>query len=121
MRVDARGKSLQCVRARARQVGQASGTLMASHFANAGLTSTGRSWAIQWPEGTTTSVGAVAAHRFGEAGVDRFAGIVVGAVQEEHRESEFAAVLRVGGISDVGGAIHVPGVRAEEAGGPQAR
>ena len=66
-------------------------------------------------------VGAVAAHRFGEAGVDRFAGIVVGAVQEEHRESEFAAVLRVGGISDVGGAIHVPGVRAEEAGGPQAR
>ena len=30
-------------------------------------------------------VGAVAAHRLGEAGVDRLAGVVIGAVQEEDR------------------------------------
>ena len=60
-------------------------------------------------------IGAVAAHRFGEAGIDRFAGIVVGAVQEEHRESEFASVLCPGGIGDVGGGTHVPGVGAEKA------
>ena len=63
-----------------------------------------------------SEVGAVAAHRFGEAGVDCFAGVVVGAVQEEHGESEFACVLCLGGIAGVRGGIHVPGVGAEEAG-----
>jgi hypothetical protein len=43
-------------------------------------------------------VGAVAMHRFGEPGVDRFTGIVVGAVQKEDGESEFASVLCLGTV-----------------------
>ena len=46
-------------------------------------------------------VGAVTTHRLGEAGVDRLAGVVTGAVQEEDRWSELACIFRstsVGGI-----------------------
>src|SRR5215469_6467840 len=55
------------VRPRERQFGQASGALTASHFANAALTSIGLSWAIQWPEGTTTSVRSAQSRRIGSA------------------------------------------------------
>jgi hypothetical protein len=48
-------------------------------------------------------VGAVATHRLGVAGVDRLTRIVIGAVQEEDREREFAGVLRLGGVGDIGG------------------
>jgi hypothetical protein len=61
-------------------------------------------------------VGAFATHRLREAGVDRFADIVVGRVQEEDGEGECASVLCLGRIGDVGGVIHVPRVRPKEAG-----
>jgi hypothetical protein len=48
-------------------VGQASGTLTASHFARAALTSIGRSWAIQWPENITISVRSAQSRRIGSA------------------------------------------------------
>jgi len=51
----------------ANQAGQASGTFVTSHFASAALTSAGRSWAIQWPEGMTTSVRSTQSRRIGSA------------------------------------------------------
>jgi hypothetical protein len=56
------------VRAPTNQAGQASsGTFVASHFASAALTSAGRSCAIQWPEGMTTSVRSAQSRRIGSA------------------------------------------------------
>ena len=60
-------------------------------------------------------VGAVTPHRFGEAGVDRFAGVVIGAVQEEDWQSQLACVSRLSSVGNVGGGIHVPGIGTEEA------
>ena len=73
-----------------------SGSLVASQRANAALTATGFSCAIQWPDATTTSVRSAQsrAHRLGQARGDGLAGVVVGAVQEQHRQRQLAAVPR---------------------------
>ena len=60
-------------------------------------------------------VGAVTTHRLGEAGVDRLAGVVTGAVQEEDRWSELACIFRSTSVGGIGGGIHVPGIGTEEA------
>ena len=61
-------------------------------------------------------VGAVMTHRLGEAGVDRLAGVVIGAVQEEDRKGELACIFRSISVGGIGSGIHVPGIGTEEPG-----
>ena len=93
------------------------GSFVASHLASAAFTATGFSCAIQWPDFTTTSVRSAQSRRIGSASRECTVSqvVVVGAVQEQHRHREPAAVRRALGVGAVGLVVHVPGVRPEEA------
>src|SRR5579862_8441855 len=54
-------------------------------------------------------------HRFGEAGIDRLADIVISAVEEEYGHGQSPVRLGLFAIGGIGAAVHVPTVGAEEA------